>query len=414
MDYRHSVDFLYALGNEHKTGKLGLERIVELLHALGDPHIRPGFLHVAGTNGKGSTCAMIESGLRASGRRTGLYTSPHLQQPTERIQIDGSPIPEQDFVRVFEVVRDTAGAVLRQQATYFETITAMAFVSFAERNVDFVALEVGLGGRLDATNVVKPDVCAITPIDFDHESWLGNTIEAIAAEKAGILKPGVPAVVAPQRPEAEQVILGRAREIGASVVRTSEWQLDALELGPAESRFKATRESTLRICCPLPGEHQVTNALTAIAVLDTLGVPAASIESGIAQVRWPGRLERVSILPEIWLDGAHNPAGARTLARHIQRFFTSRKLTMIFGAMRDKAVPEIAAMLFPLADRLVLTAPRQPRALDPHLIADLTRHSRFRITKDVGEAISLCAGDDLVLITGSLYLVGEARELLVK
>jgi dihydrofolate synthase/folylpolyglutamate synthase len=414
MDYRHSVEFLYALGNEHKTGKLGLERITGLLRALGDPQNQSTFVHVAGTNGKGSTCAIIESGLRAAGRRTGLYTSPHLEQPTERIQIDGVPVAQDEFVRVFERVRDTAARILGQQATYFETITAMAFLLFAERKVECVALEVGLGGRLDATNVVTPMISVITPIDYDHEAWLGETIESIAAEKAGILKPGVPAIAAPQRPEAEQVLLSRAGELGVSLSRTSEWRVDELEVCRNGSRFRATRERALNITCPLAGEHQVTNALTAVAVLDNLGISAEAIHNGVGRARWPGRLECVSSAPEIWLDGAHNPAGARTLACHIQRFFSGRKLTLIFGTMRDKAVPEIAGTLFPLAERLILTAPQQARALDPHLIAGLAGNSPVSVAGDIAGALTLAAGDDVVFITGSLYLVGEARALLVK
>ncbi len=414
MHYRESVAFLYSLGNEYKTLKLGLERISELLGALGDPQAEVQFVHVAGTNGKGSTCAMIEAGLRAGGIRTGLYTSPHLQEPTERIRIAGEPVDEDRFVAAFERVHDAADRVLGAQATYFETITAMAFLLFWAEGVEMAALEVGLGGRLDATNVVVPKLSVITPIDYDHQKWLGDTIEEIAFEKAGILKRRVPAIVAPQRPEADAVLHRRAAELDVPLERTSKWRVEDLQVGRSGSRFRATRHSSFDISCPLAGEHQVVNALTAVAALNHLGVAGAAIESGIAATRWPGRLEQVSEKPEIWLDGAHNPAGVRSLAQHIRRFFEGRKLTLIFGAMQDKEVAGMAAELFPLADRLILTAPAQQRSLDPLAIAEIAGQSCFEVAPRVAQALDMASGDDLVFVTGSLYLVGEARALLVK
>lgn len=214
MRYAEAVRFLYSLGNELKAVKYDLERMRVLLSALGDPQLQGRFVHVAGTNGKGSTCAMIESGLRAAGFRTGLYTSPHLAEPTERIQIDGRPIAKEAFAAIFDEVHQCAETLLAQGAldqhpSYFESVTAMAFVALAD--CDYTVLEVGLGGRLDATNVVIPQLCVITPVDFDHEAWLGYTIDSIAFEKAGILKAGIPAVISPQRPEAEAVIRQRSR-----------------------------------------------------------------------------------------------------------------------------------------------------------------------------------------------------------
>ena len=217
--YLDSVQFLYSLGNEIKTAKLGLERIRAVLQALGRPQDRLRFVHVAGTNGKGSTCAMIESALRASGLRTGLFTSPHLAEPTERIRIDGAPISADRFAAAFDRVH--AANAPDNHTTYFETVTAMALLVFAEERVDMVVLEVGLGGRLDATNVVSPDLSVITPVDFDHEAFLGKSLDSIAAEKAGILKPGVPAVFARQRPEAARVLDRRAAELSIPVARTA-------------------------------------------------------------------------------------------------------------------------------------------------------------------------------------------------
>ena len=401
MTYVDSVQFLYALGNEMKTAKLGLERIRALLDALGNPERAYRVVHVAGTNGKGSTCAMIEAGLRASGVRTGLFTSPHLIEPTERIQIAGIPVTPGQFSRAFDVVHAVAErADLDAHPSYFETVAAMALWLFQEQGVETAVVEVGLGGRLDATNVVAPALTVITPVDLDHQIFLGDTIEAIAAEKAGILKPGVPAVFARQRPEAEAVLEARAAELRIPVRRAEEFVVRDLEVDARGSRFSG-------IECPLAGEHQVDNAITAALALQALGVSP----KGIAETRWPGRLEHISPNPDILLDGAHNPAGARALARYLERHYGDRKRWMNFGAMRDKAVAEIGAVLFPLADELLLTAPDSPRSMTPEDLAALA--GRGRPVPGVVEALRLVArevaADDAIVITGSLFLVGEAR-----
>ena len=409
MNYPDSVQFLYSLGNEIKTAKLGLERIRAVLQALGRPQDRLRFVHVAGTNGKGSTCAMIESALRASGLRTGLFTSPHLAEPTERIRIDGAPISADRFADAFN-------RLLGLHTTYFETVTAMALLVFAEERVDMVVLEVGLGGRLDATNVVSPDLSVVTPVDFDHEAFLGKSLESIAAEKAGILKPGVPAVFARQRPEAARVLDRRAAELSIPVARTADWLVSDLDIDPRGSRFRLTGERHLRITCPLAGEHQVENAVTAAAALACLGIADSAIETGIARARWPGRLERVSERPEIILDGAHNPAGARALAAYIDRFYGRRTVRLIYGAMRDKAIDEISGILFPRAHQVIVTAPQQARALSPEALRDIGAHPGLRTAPTLRAALALvqedASPDDVVFITGSLFLVAEARALL--
>jgi dihydrofolate synthase / folylpolyglutamate synthase len=420
VDYPDSVQFLYALGNELKTAKFGLERIRIVLEALGNPQDRCRFAHVAGTNGKGSTCAMMESALRAAGRRTGLFISPHLVEPTERISIDGRPVSVPLFTDAFNRVHREVEKLLDADAidlhtTYFETVTAMAFLIFAEAQTDIVVLEVGLGGRLDSTNVVHPDLCVITQVDFDHEAFLGRSLEAIAGEKAGILKPNVPAIFARQRQEVEPVLEKRAAELGIPVRRTREWTVADLELDPRGSRFTLSGEATLRIRCPLAGEHQVENAITAAVALRQLGVPDRAIEEGIARAHWPGRLERISEHPEIVIDGAHNPAGARALAAYMDRFYSGRQVHMIYGAMRDKAVEEVCGILFPRAAQVIATAPDQPRALDPQVILEIASHPHLRTAGSLAEALRLVrdAGpEDAIFITGSLYLVGEARALL--
>jgi dihydrofolate synthase/folylpolyglutamate synthase len=417
VNYPDSVQFLYALGTEIKTAKLGLERIRAVADALGRPQDRRGYVHVAGTNGKGSICAMIESALRAAGRRTGLFTSPHLSEPTERIRIAGEPVTAARFAAAFDRVHAAVEELLERGAidlhtTYFETVAAMALLIFAEDDVDSAVLEVGLGGRLDATNVVRPELCVISSIDFDHEAWLGRGLEAIAGEKAGILKPGVPAVFARQRPEAAPTLDARAAEVGAPVTRLEDWPIRHLELHARGSRFEL---GPLRIECPLAGEHQVENAATAAVAALQLGLPRPAIEAGIAQARWPGRLERVSEEPEIILDGAHNPAGVRALAAYIQRFYPGRPVRLIFGAMRDKAVAEMGGILFPLAQEVILTAPRQARAAAPETLREIGGPANVKVADSIEEALALppSAPQQVTFIAGSLFLVAEARAILL-
>ena len=410
MTYPDSVQFLYALGNEMKTAKLGLERIRAVLAALDNPEKAYRVVHVAGTNGKGSTSAMIAAGLQAAGVRTGLFTSPHLIEPTERIQVDGIPVSETQFSRAFDVVHQAASSLdLDAHPSYFETVAAMAFWLFRELKVQTAVIEVGLGGRLDATNVVDPVLTVITPVDLDHQIFLGDTIEQIAAEKAGILKRGVPAVFARQRPEAEGVLNARAAELGIRVRRAAEFEIRDLEMDARGSRFSG-------IEIPLAGEHQVDNAVAAALALEELGVSPA----GIAETRWPGRLEHISPNPDIILDGAHNPAGSRALVRYLETYYSGRKRWMIFGAMRDKALNEMTQALFPKADKVILTMLDNPRAAsNDELIAALPGEldqSNILRTSTVAEALAvardLTPRSGIVCITGSLHLIGKAQELL--
>jgi dihydrofolate synthase/folylpolyglutamate synthase len=413
LSYPDSVRFLYALGNEIRSVKFGLDRIRAVLGALGNPQRAFRVVHVAGTNGKGSTCAMIEAGLRSASIRTGLFTSPHLIEPTERIQISGVPVTPDQFQRAFAVVHETAEKLdLDCHPTYFETVTAMAFWLFRDLEVETAVVEVGLGGRLDATNVVDPALTVITPIDFDHEVYLGHTLQAIAQEKAGILKPGVPAVFARQRPEASAVLEARAAELGVEVTRVADFEICDLEIDARGSRFSVSRPGVpqFSVSCPLAGEHQIGNAATAALALHKLGVSP----EGIEYTRWPGRLEHVAPNPDVILDGAHNPAGARALARYLQRFYAHRRIWMIYGAMRDKAVEEIAGILFPIAHHLIFTAPHSnQRALRPEALVEIAGRGEMATT--VAEALRLAReradAEDVIVITGSLFLVGEARAL---
>jgi dihydrofolate synthase/folylpolyglutamate synthase len=288
----------------------------------------------------------------------------------------------------------------------------MALMYFRDR-CDISVMEVGLGGRLDATNVISPELTVITPVAFDHEAFLGNTIESIASEKAGILKPAVPLVLAPQPPQAETVILARAEELGCPVKRVADSALTHVAVNARGSRFQL---DGVEYYCPLAGRHQVTNAATAIETCLLLGLPPESIREGLGETVWPGRLEWIRHRPDFVLDGAHNPAGAEALAAYIEEFCADRPVWIVYGAMRDKAVEEVTTRLFPLADHLILTAPDFPRALRPEVLATVTEHPHCSIAPTSSNGIELAVTappEAIVFFTGSLYLVGEVRRTLL-
>ncbi len=439
MTYDEAVGYLLTLGRElaapshTRAAKFDLRNITVLAEHMGSPQRAYPCAHIAGTNGKGSTAAMLEAILRSAGLRTGLYTSPHLERINERICLEGREIPDSEFAESFARLRAWIEALLARgpalgglaaHPTFFECLTAMAFDYFARSAVDFAVFEVGMGGRLDATNVVFPEVAVITQIDFDHENFLGHSIEAIAAEKAGIIKPGGWVVSAAERPEARAVIARRAAEMDARLVEVdAAYRVDSLSASAGCYRaVVAAAHSAKRIelALPLPGRFQVRNALAALAAARLLaerGFPVddASIARGIASVRWPGRLERLHDRPAVFLDGTHNPAGARELLAFWEEHFPGRRIHLVYGAMRDKAVDEIAGLLFPRAASVVLTEPRQPRAISASVLAGLTRHlaANMEIVPEPGEALEraleLAAPDDAVFATGSLYLVGDLR-----
>ncbi|MGH9738167.1 MAG: bifunctional folylpolyglutamate synthase/dihydrofolate synthase [Candidatus Acidiferrales bacterium] len=435
MNYEESVRTLLSLGRELASPqhahvqKFGLGNISTLAAALGNPHRAAPCVHIAGTNGKGSTAAMLESILRVSGMRTGLYTSPHLVRINERIRIGGEDISDDEFAEAWTRVQATiesllASGKLPAHPTYFECITAIGFVAFAERRVDFVVYETGLGGRLDATNIVQPEVAVITSIDFDHEDYLGHSIEEIATEKAGIIKAGSPVVISAARPEARAVIARRCQELKVKLVEIDqEWRLE--NVTSDEGCYRATAASTesgnqLTIETPLAGRFQIRNALAAATTAQLLAqrgfsIRVEAIESGIRCVKWPGRLERLQDGPDVYIDGTHNPAGARELLNFWNDNFSGRRILLVYGAMRDKAVDEIAGLIFPRADLVVLTEPHQPRAISAPLLAEMTAHlaRTSMIVSDpvaaLERAIGLAGPNDAVFATGSLYLVGDLR-----
>jgi dihydrofolate synthase/folylpolyglutamate synthase len=435
MTYEESVRALLSLGRElaapqqARVQKFGLANITILAEDLGQPQRCSPCAHIAGTNGKGSTAAMLESILRAAGLRTGLYTSPHLERINERIRINGENISDEDFAAAWSRVHSSieslmAAGILTAHPTFFECITAVAFLTFAQHPVDFAIYEVGLGGRLDATNIVEPEVAIITPIDFDHENFLGHSIEEIAAEKAGIIKPGAWVVSASERPEARAVIARRCAEMDARLLevdataRAEDVQSDR---GSYSGLAAFTHSRKKLVLAPrLPGRFQIRNALTAAVAARLLAergfpLPYSALERGIATANWPGRLERLATEPDLYLDGAHNPAGARELLKFWQENYSGRRIFLVYGAMRDKALDEISGLLFPHATAVILTEPHQPRAISASLLAEMTSHDAKDtiVVRDPGEALESAlerAGpQDAVFVTGSLYLVGELR-----
>ncbi len=407
MTYPEALGFLYDL-QLHGT-KLGLENTRRLAALADNPHERLRFIHVAGTNGKGSTCAMLESIYRAAGLRVGLFTSPHLVTFRERIQINRELIGEAEVVRRVEEIRGFLGRFPREHSpTFFEVVTVMALSHFAAAGCDLVVWETGMGGRLDATNIVTPLASVITHIGLDHQQWLGDTLAKIAAEKAGIIKPRVPVFTAADAPEARAVIRAAAALLEAPLV-----EVDAAA---------AQRPPLDTLTLPLPGAHQRVNAALALAVArglrDRVPVSEAACLEGLRQVQWPGRMQ-VLRRPDGGmdvLDGAHNPSGASALAAAWREQFPDRQPVLILGVMRDKDWSAMARELAPLARAILLTPVASPRSAVPEeLVAPCAAaHPGVRLTvcHSLAEALRVSADEPCRLITGSLYLVGEALMLL--
>jgi dihydrofolate synthase/folylpolyglutamate synthase len=443
--YETAIARMYALGHElaqTPSHKFDLAHMRVLLAALDNPERRFPSVLIAGTNGKGSTASTLASILRASNLRTGLYTSPHLVRINERIQIDGDAISDSDFALVHDLVERTAARLVGENElpwhpSFFEMLTAIAFEHFSRRRVEIAVLEVGMGGRLDATNVVEPRVSVITDISLDHQKFLGNTVAEIAAEKAGIIRPGGVVVTLPQQPQANDVIGNTILDLGARAVSAVPY---VPPVSPASSAYLATGADKMAVSryplqvmgeqimveTPLLGRHQLRNVALAIAAAEELGrqgfpITAASVEQGMRETRWPGRFQVLPAgggAPEYVFDVAHNPAGAWALRSTLSAGYPDRPLTLIFGAMRDKAIGEMAEILFPLAERVIATRADNPRSASPKEI----REAAVRTSTPIEEATDVDAGiklartsagaDAVVVITGSIYIVGEAMRLL--
>jgi dihydrofolate synthase/folylpolyglutamate synthase len=435
MNYDGAVRYLLSLGRElaaptqAAAAKFDLENTSVLAERLGRPDRAYPSAHIAGTNGKGSTAAFLESILRHAGFRTGLNTSPHLEKINERIRVSGEEISDAAFADVLTRIQSIteellATGKLRAHPTYFECVTAMAFEYFAQQRVEFAIFEVGLGGRLDATNIVTPVVSIITRIDFDHENFLGHSLREIAGEKAGILKPAVPVVLAEQRAEAREVVLARAAELHSPVIDTiAAYRIESESTQDGCVRARVTEVcsgGTIDLAPSLPGRFQLQNALNAVAAAHQLRqrgflISDQDVQQGIANTVWPGRIEKLQSHPEVYLDGAHNPSAARELAAFWEENFADRKIYLLYGALRDKAVDEVAGVLFPHAAEVIFTEPRTSRAISAAQLAEIASHhaTQSSVIADAEQALDYAlakAGPkDAVFVTGSLYLVGQLR-----
>jgi dihydrofolate synthase/folylpolyglutamate synthase len=430
--YQKTIDYLYGL---QKHGiKLALSNSRTLMEVMGNPHKKFRSVHIGGTNGKGSTSAFLAGMLTAAGYRVGLYTSPHLVSFTERVRIDNVQISEQKVVELARRVREgycgipAAGGEEALNPTFFEVTTAMAFSWFAERSVDIAVVEVGMGGRLDSTNVITPLVSVITNIDLEHTEFLGDTLELIAQEKAGIVKPGVPVVTGAIQPSVVEVIEREAAEKHARVYRlTKDFTAQNISHDHAQVfDYRGLQASFSKMCITMQGRYQVDNACLAIAAAECLmsegiTIDESAIRLGLEQTRWEGRLERVAQKPDVFLDGAHNPASAKMLAGAAREMKSAyRRLILVVGILSDKDYRGIIAELVPLAEYVIVTRPQYSRAMDIHVLSSEIRklHSAVITTETVGHAIAkareISTDDDLILVTGSLYVVGDARAVIVQ
>lgn len=417
MTYAESLSYLKSL---NPSGiRLGLEPIASLLDRMGNPQDSCPSVIVAGTNGKGSVAAILASIFTAAGFKTGLYTSPDLVDFRERIRIDGEMISPKDVVDRLHDVKSH----VTETVSYFEFITAMAFAHFQQRKIDIAILEVGLGGRLDATNVVNPLVSVITNISREHEEYLGNSLAKIAREKGGVIKDGGVCVTAASQKSVLSVLSDICRERNARLFRLGK-DFTARKGNDAVFSYRGIRRNFSSLRSPFVGSHQIANAALALAAMEAIAsadarfsVPDEAVIEGLRSARWEGRLEVLGRFPLFIVDGAHNPAGVATLRRALENDFTYRKLILIFGVMGDKNYRMMAKRLFPLADRILITRPPSERSLDPQVLALLA--SEFNDNVEVLEepedalnrAFSLAGENDAICAAGSLYLVGEIKKV---
>lgn len=416
--YQESIDYLYGL---QKYGiKFGLNSTERLLERVGNPHHRLRFVHIAGTNGKGSTAAILSGILRSHGLKTGLYTSPHLVRFTERFKINDEEVSAERILDVFEKIHPTLN--LNEPPTFFEMVTAMAYLYFAEEQVDLVIAETGMGGRLDATNVINPEVCVITNIAFDHQEFLGATLSTIAREKAGIIKKGTPLVTGALQPVVQGILKTTCMNKAAPLHRfKSDFKVRRNPDG--SFRYQGMYKQWSGLSINLRGQHQVGNAALALAALEILEkkgyvhVDQSVLEHALKEIKWPARLEVLDLNPMIVLDGAHNPQGAETLREALRDTFTYKKLHLVLGIMADKDIRGILRRLLPMAETAIFTKPRYQRAANPDEIRKMARPyiQKHYVIPDPASAIQearrLAGPDDLICITGSLYFAGEVKEI---
>jgi len=432
LNYQEALDYILRFADYERLPRSGIvwdvARIERLLGRLGNPQDAARSIHVAGTKGKGSTAAMISSILKQAGYKVGLYTSPHLLSYTERIQSNGQPIAEDDWARLTESLKPEVEAVNEQgdlgELTTFEILTALAFAYFREIGADYQVLEVGLGGRLDATNVVRPEACVITSISFDHTDVLGDTLAKIAGEKAGIIKSGATVVCAPQFPEAMEVIEKVCREKEVRLVRVGTdvtWQRG--DFSPEGQSFRLRgleREYDLRI--PLLGEHQLENAAVAVAVVEVLSgagaakISAGDISTGLEWLRWPGRLQVLRQEPWVVIDGAHNAYSFKKLGEALRQYFRYDRLTLILGFGGDKDIGGMVAEAAALTGEVIIARSRHPRSVEPALLVEefSKRGVSPKVVGTVAEAVRLALDgadpNDLICAAGSVFVIAEVMD----
>jgi dihydrofolate synthase/folylpolyglutamate synthase len=416
--YRESLDYLYGL---QKYGiKFGLNCTENILARLGNPHRRLQVIHIAGTNGKGSTAAILSSVLREHGFKTGLYTSPHLVRFTERFRIDDREVSVERMLSVFEKIRRVIDQ--NQPPTFFEVVTAMAFVYFEEEGTDWVILETGMGGRLDATNVVDPVISVITNIAFEHQEFLGTTLSSIAREKAGIIKEGIPLVTGALQPVVQGILKTTCMRKSAPLYRfKSDFRVRRNLNGSFQ--YHGIQRDWPELNVNLRGPHQMNNAALALATVDVLesrgilSLKPEVVEHALLNVVWPARLEILDVNPVIVLDGAHNPHGAESLRSSLKESFLYNRLHLVMGIMADKDIRGILRRLLPMADTAIFTKPKYMRSANPEELRKMARPyiQKYYVIPDPASAIQqarhLARPDDLICITGSLYFAGEVKEL---
>ncbi len=429
LTYNEALDYLYGFIDYEVKRKfryapdvISLDRPRQLAEIVGSPHQAYPAIHITGTKGKGSTGAVCMAVCRAAGLKTALYTSPHLQDFRERIRINDTMIPKATLAALVEEIQPAAAQV--PDVTWFELMTILAFLYFAREGADIAIIEVGLGGRLDSTNIITPLVSVITSLSYDHTYLLGDTLADIAYEKAGIIKPGVPVVSAPQDPEALEVLERIAAERSAPLTLVGrDWTYAPIHADDTGQTFAAGPSGTpqTQYWTPLLGRHQVINSTVALAALHTaaLSISPKAMHKGLHHVNWPGRLEVIQRHPYIVLDAAHNAASAQRLREALCNLFPHRRLFLVLGASVDKDVEGIFQALLPITDHLVLTQAMHPRAYTPDKLAELARpfgaNTEITCLAQVQEALDYAAEqtapEDLICITGSIFVVGEVRDL---
>lgn len=436
MNYQESLDYILGFTDYEKLPSVlyspanyDLRRMEGLLEGMGNPQRQARTVHIAGTKGKGSTAAMIASVLTASGLSTGLFTSPHLHTMRERIAVDGRPISREELARMVARYRPVIDA-LNHSAPYgslttFEVLVALAFAYFREKGVTFQVMEAGMGGRLDATNVIHPQVSIITPISLDHVEVLGPTLEKIAREKSGIIKEGSPVVIAPQPPEAARVLARVCREKGANLIRVGKditWEKGSSDLKGQSFRVRGRNES-YSLSIPLLGDHQLENAATAVAGLEVLveqgfQVTPEGLSEGMARVSWPGRLQILQAQPTLVVDGAHNDASARRLRESLAQYFRWERLVLVLGSSIDKDIHAIVEELAPLHPVAIATSSRHPRAMPSAQVAAEFQGQGIEVEivdtvpDAVTRALAMAGSSDLVVATGSLFIAAEVIEVI--